>query len=206
VAVVVTLVIYVVASSITPDPASGLFGTSGTGTFPLKSDLSSGVLALAALQVYSALWLYGRLGRRRPAPPWLGRAHRATGALAIVVSLPIAYNCLRAYGFEHYDRRVLIHALAGCFLYGALAAKVVVVRSRRLPGWTLPVAGGTLVALVVVLWYSAALWYYNGYDSPGLSPAAPSSSYSYRQDIRQLSGRRVQANAVLATGRPRRAY
>lgn len=176
----VTLGIYVVASSITPDPTSGLFGTSGTGTFPLKSDLSSAVLALAALQVFTALWLYGKLRRRHATPPWLGRAHRVSGAAAIVLSLPIAYNCLVAYGFERYDRRVLVHALAGCFFYGAVAAKVLVVRSRRLPGWALPVAGGTLVALVFVLWYSAALWYYNGFDAPVLSPGVPSApSYGY---------------------------
>jgi len=38
-----------------------------------------------------------------------------------------------------------------------------VVRSERFPGWTLPLVGGTLVALVAVLWYTSALWYFNGY-------------------------------------------
>ena len=28
-----------------------------------------------------------------------------------------------------------------------------------------------MVTLVVVLWYSAALWYFNDFDSPGLSPS-----------------------------------
>jgi uncharacterized protein DUF6529 len=54
----------------------------------------------------------------------------------------------------------------GCFLYGAFAAKVLLVHSRRLPGWALPVAGGALVTAVVVLWYSAALWYFNGFQLP----------------------------------------
>jgi plastocyanin len=178
VGVLVALAIYIVASSITPDPRSGLFGTSGAGTFPLKSALSSGVLAFAAFQLYTALWIYGKINRKRTLPKRLGIVHRASGYSAIVLSLPIAYNCLLSYGFEHYDRRVLIHALAGCFFYGAFAAKIVLVRSKRLPGWTLPVAGGTLITIVALLWYSAALWYYNDFDSPGLSPGKPAASKS----------------------------
>jgi plastocyanin len=73
---------------------------------------------------------------------------------------------------------VLIHALAGCFFYGAFAAKIVIVRSKRLPGWALPVAGGTLITIVALLWYSAALWYYNDFNSPGLSPGKPAASKS----------------------------
>ncbi|MGW0592694.1 DUF6529 family protein [Streptosporangium sp. NPDC002607] len=29
---------------------------------------------------------------------------------------------------------------------------------RRLPTWALPLAGGTLVTLIAILWSSAALW------------------------------------------------
>jgi len=105
-------------------------------------------------------------------PPWLRPAHRISGYTAIVLSLPVAYHCLLAYGFRDFDRRTVVHSVAGCFFYGAFAAKVIVVRSRRLPGWALPVAGGTMLTLVVVLWYSAALWDFNDFDSPGLSPGA----------------------------------
>jgi plastocyanin len=59
------------------------------------------------------------------------------------------------------------------------AAKLIVVRSRRLPGWALPVAGGTMVTLVVVLWYSAALWYFNNFDPPGLSPSMSAARTAY---------------------------
>lgn len=52
-------------------------------------------------------------------------------------------------------------------IYGAIVAKLVAVRSR-LPGWALPVAGGTLVALVAVLWYTSALWYFNDYSLPSV--------------------------------------
>jgi hypothetical protein len=64
--------------------------------------------------------------------------------------------------------RVAVHSLAGCFLYGAFAAKVLLVHTGRLPGWVLPVAGGILAVAVAVLWSSSALWFYNGYQLPHL--------------------------------------
>lgn len=167
IALAVTAAVYLATQVITPDINTSLFGQSAADTFALKSWLANGVLALAAFQLYSALWIYGRMPWRKPG--WLGRAHRTSGYAAIVLSLPIGYHCLFAYGFRDFDRRTLIHSIAGCFFYGAFAAKVIIVRSRRFPGWALPVAGGTMVALVVVLWYSSALWYFNNFDSPGLS-------------------------------------
>jgi hypothetical protein len=79
-----------------------------------------------------------------------------------VVSLPIAYHCLFAYGFSSFDARVLVHSVAGCFFYGAIAAKITVVRSKGLAGWALPLAGGTLFSLVALLWYTSSFWYFNG--------------------------------------------
>jgi hypothetical protein len=64
------------------------------------------------------------------------------------------------------DARTLAHSLAGCFLYGAVAAKIAVVHSKRLPSWTLPLAGGSVVSLVVALWYTSAVWYFNGFQLP----------------------------------------
>jgi hypothetical protein len=52
--------------------------------------------------------------------------------------------------------------------YGAFTAKVLLVHSRRPPGWALPAAGGTLAVIVGVLWYTSALWYYNGDQLPHL--------------------------------------
>ena len=68
-----------------------------------------------------------------------------------------------------HEPRVAIHSIAGCFFYGAFAAKVLLVRHRRLPRWVLPVAGGTLAAVLGVLWYTSALWYYNGQQLPHIS-------------------------------------
>jgi uncharacterized protein DUF6529 len=161
----VSLAVFVWASSITPDYSATLFGQSAADTFPIKSWMATGVATLALFQLFSALWIYGRLGPARR-PRWLGTAHRLSGAAAIVISLPIARHCLLAYGFRNLDARTLIHSVAGCFFYGAVAAKLTVVRSRRLPGIALPIAGGTVVTLVAALWYTSALWYFNGFKLP----------------------------------------
>ena len=101
--------------------------------------------------------MYGRLGR--PAPAWVGPAHRSVGVLAVLVSLPVAYDCLLAFGIQTYEFRVLLHALLGCAVYGALVVKVFAVRSRTSPDWFLPVAGGILFALFVATVLTSAVWY-----------------------------------------------
>jgi hypothetical protein len=92
--------------------------------------------------------------------------HRLAGVTAILVSLPVAYHCMRAYGVQTFDARIAVHSIAGCFVYGAFVAKLTIVRSKRLPGWTLPLAGGLLVTTVAVLWYTSALWSYNDFSVP----------------------------------------
>jgi hypothetical protein len=47
----------------------------------------------------------------------------------------------------------------GCAVVGAAVVKVVAVRSRRAPGWFLPVAGGLLFALLVLVVLTSAGWY-----------------------------------------------
>jgi hypothetical protein len=162
--------LYVFGTQHAPDySGTALFGRTATDTLPLKSWLATGLLALAVVQLALALWMYGRLSGIRPARPPIPNVHRAVGIAALVVSLPIAYHCAFAYGVQtNVDSRVAVHSLAGCFLYGAFAAKVTIVRWRRFPGWTLPLAGGTLVVIVAVLWYTSALWYFNNYSLPSL--------------------------------------
>jgi hypothetical protein len=126
-------------------------------------------LALAGLQLGLALWMYGKLPRIRPPTARIGNVHRAVGVAAILLTLPIAYHCAVAYGVQtHIDTRVAVHSLAGCFFYGALAAKLLIVRSRRFPGCTLPLAGGTLITVVVLLWYTSALWYFDNFSLPSM--------------------------------------
>src|SRR6266446_1049328 len=157
--------LYVFGTQHTPDYSTTLFGQSAADTLPLKSWLATGLLALAAAQVVLALRIYGRLPRISVGGLGVANVHRAVGAAALLLTLPIAYHCAFAYGVKtNIDARIAVHSLAGCFLYGAVVAKLVIVRSRRLPGWLLPLAGGTVVVLVAVLWYTSAVWYFNDYS------------------------------------------
>ena len=136
------------------------FGFSDNLTF--KTWLASGVLVLAAGQLLTALWMYGRLPFVRRAPNRLPRVHRTLGVTAFLLTLPVAFCCLFAYGFAPapMTARTLTHSILGCLFYGAFAVKVMAVRSRRTPAWALPVVGGLLVALVVLLWMTSALWFF----------------------------------------------
>ncbi|KAB2973580.1 hypothetical protein F8R89_17145 [Streptomyces sp. SS1-1] len=167
--VAVGLGIWFVGRGVTPDPNSGLFGARYDDAMEFKARLGSALLGLALVQLLLAAWMYGVLPGSRPAPRAVPLAHRVTGLLAFLLSVPIAYHCLSAYGIETTSPRVAIHSVTGCVLYGAFAAKVVVVRSRRFPGWTLPLGGGLLFCAIALLWYTAALWQLNGFDSPGLT-------------------------------------
>ena len=131
-----------------------------SGTINMKVWLASAAIVLAIGQVTTALWLYGRLPGVRRVPRRLPTVHRALGVLTFLFTVPVAYACLWSLGFQHTDTRVLVHSIAGCFFFGAFAAKVVVVRSRSLPGAALPVAGGLLFSALVVIWLTSALWFF----------------------------------------------
>jgi hypothetical protein len=166
-AAAVAIGLYEFGTEHVPDYSTSLFGRSGPDTLSLKSWLATGVLALAVTQVALALWMYGRLPGVGLAPRPVNRVHRAVGIAAVLLTLPIAYHCAFAYGVQtHVDTRVAVHSIAGCFFYGAFVAKLVVVRSRRLPGYALPLAGGILVTVVAVLWYTSSLWFFNDFSLP----------------------------------------
>jgi hypothetical protein len=149
-------------------PASDLTITLGfTNTITMKVWLSTIVVAFACVQLFTALWIYGRLPLGT-APAWLGSVHRISGRLAFLVSLPVAYHCLYQLGFQHSSARVLFHSILGCAFYGAFVAKVLVVRSRNLPGAALPIAGGLTFAIIVGVWLLSGLWFidHSGFPSP----------------------------------------
>jgi hypothetical protein len=161
--------LYAFGTQHTPDYGISLFGRTGTDTLPLKSWLATALLGLAAAQLASALWIYGRLPGLHVGGRAVSRTHRAIGTIAILLTLPIAYHCALAYGVQtHVDTRIAVHSIVGCFLYGAIVAKLLIVRLDPLPHWILPLAGGTVVSLVAVLWYTSALWYFNDYSLPAL--------------------------------------
>jgi hypothetical protein len=145
-----------------------LHGTTTLG-YPTVQDMKTVVATvvgvLAVLQVITALWLYGKLGIRAPA--WLGTVHRTTGATALLLTLFVAYHCLWSLGLESgkladgqpVSTRTVVHGVLGCLVVGAAVVKIVAVRSRRAPGWFLPVAGGLLFTLLVLAILTSAVWY-----------------------------------------------
>jgi hypothetical protein len=155
-----------------------LNGTTTLGfhtVIQMKVVVSTVIGVLVVLQLIGALWMYGKLGIS--APSWVGRAHRASGTIAIVLAIFVAYHCLWALGLESgtledgekVATRTVVHGVLGCAVFGAVVVKVAAVRSRRAPGWFLPVAGGLLFALLVAAILTSAVWYIgaNGFPSSG---------------------------------------
>ena len=87
-------------------------------------------------------------------------------SVAFIITLPVAFSCIWALGFQTYSLRVVVHGLCGCLFYGAYAAKMLGLRLKGLPGWALPVLGGSVLALLVGLWLTAALWFFTRQGIP----------------------------------------
>jgi hypothetical protein len=125
---------------------------------PMKAWLTTAATALVIVQVLTAASMWGRLGRSTPT--WAAPVHRWSGTVAFVITMPVVFHCVWSLGFATDSPRTVIHSLTGCLFYGVFAAKMLSLRLRGLPGWTLPVLGGLLAVLLVVLWFTAALWYF----------------------------------------------
>jgi Family of unknown function (DUF6529) len=148
-------------------PSQHLVFTLGlSSTIAMKVWLATVVLAFSIAQVVTALLVYGKLPWR--APSWLGTVHRMSGRTAFLLSLPVAYHCLWSLGFQTTNTRVLVHSVLGCAFYGAFATKVTIVRSKSLPGWALPLAGGVVFSLLVLAWCFSALWFVQHQGFPSL--------------------------------------
>ena len=148
------------------DPTLDGTTTLGFSTvIDMKTVLSVVIGVLAVGQVVGALWLYGKLGIK--APSWLGTAHRISGAVALLLAVFVGYHCLWALGLEtgHFHdgtpvpTRTVVHGVLGCIVFGAVVVKIVAVRSRRAPGWFLPLAGGLLFAVLIAVVLTSAGWY-----------------------------------------------
>jgi Family of unknown function (DUF6529) len=139
---------------------SDLVTTVFSSTIAAKAWLATAVIVLALVQVTTAARIYGRLRFLPVRGRVVSTIHRWSGRSAFVVSLPVFFHCVTILGFQTPDARVAAHSVAGTFLYGVFAAKILIVRDRVLPGWVLPVAGVTLASVLVVLWTTSSLWYF----------------------------------------------
>lgn len=143
-------------------PANRPLVTFGfSGMLQMKAWLTTLATVFLLVQLTTALWMWGRLpGVRSAAPAWVVPVHRWSGTTAFVITVPVAFHCIWALGFASDDARVLVHSIVGCLFYGAYAAKMLALRARRLPGWALPVLGGSVLTGLLLLWLTAALWFF----------------------------------------------
>jgi len=141
-----------------------------SNTLSFKAWATTVVLALALFQFWSALRMWGKVSWPREMPSWWGDGHRLSGTLAFALSLPVAFHCLWALGFEpdFTELRRFTHSLLGCFFYGAFAAKVLIVRSHGAPSWALPVVGGVVFTVLVSIWLTSSLWFFTNFGFPAL--------------------------------------
>ncbi|SDB95054.1 hypothetical protein GA0111570_11165 [Raineyella antarctica] len=127
----------------------------------MKVTLASAAAVLGVVQIVTALRMYGRIGHG-PAPRAVATTHRISGVTAVLVSVPVAFHCLWSLGFGTYSARVLAHSLFGCAFYGVFVTKMLVLRSRRVPAWAVPLLGGALFTVIVVVWLTSAMWFLIG--------------------------------------------
>lgn len=153
------------------NPTTDATTTLGFDTvIAMKVVVSVAIGVLAVGQVIGALWIYGKLGIK--APSWIGTAHRVSGTIALLLVVFVGYHCIWVLGlqsgtvqndYETFEvgARTVIHGVLGCVVFGAVVVKVVAVRSKRAPGWFLPIAGGLLFAVLIAVILTSAGWYLN---------------------------------------------
>jgi hypothetical protein len=139
------------------DVMTSVFSTGIAG----KAWFASAALFFAVIQVLTGARIFGKLQRVvRIERPYVNRVHRWSGRLAILCTLPVAFHCIFILGFQTGSPRVLAHSILGTFVYGVLAVKLFFVHDSDHPRWTLPLVGGTLFTVLVLLWSTSSLWYF----------------------------------------------
>jgi Family of unknown function (DUF6529) len=132
-----------------------------TTTIAFKAWFATAAIVLVIVQVLSAARIYGKLKGVIPIPyPPIGIIHRWSGRLALLLTLPVAFHCIFILGFQTTDTRVVVHSIAGSFVYGVFAAKIFILKDGGYPRWLLPIAGGALFSVLATLWLTSSLWYF----------------------------------------------
>ena len=145
-----------------------------SSTLSFKVWFATFAVGCACIQMFTALRMYGKIHTPKEMPPWWGDLHRLSGTLAFGFSVPVAYHCLWSLGFAATgsdgtsSTRIVVHSFLGCVFYGIFTMKVLCVRTRGLPGWTLPVVGGITFAVLVLIWVTSSVWYWKNVGFPGL--------------------------------------
>lgn len=140
----------------------------GTGVAVNLAGFSSGAaakawLGSAALVLAIVQGVTGRMMMRGYADPATAVAHRWSGRVAVLVTVPVAVQCLYAFGWSGATTSALLHSALGCLFYGAFVTKMLLLRRPGVPGWLLAVAGGVLLAVLAGVWLTSALWFFTGH-------------------------------------------
>jgi hypothetical protein len=144
-------------------PRGRYFDLFFSDTIHMKAWLGSAALAAGVFQLFTAAWIYRKLPWRKP--HWVNTAHRWSGRLAFVLVLPVAYHCIFQLGFQTGTTRSHVHSLLGSAFFGAFAAKVTIVKLKRFPLPVLPIAGGFLFTVLLVVWWTSSLWFFRTIDA-----------------------------------------
>ncbi len=143
-----------------PGDGAALTTLGFSGMLQMKAWLTTAAAVLVVVQVLSALAMWGRLPGVDGSARWVSPVHRWTGTVAFLLTLPVMFHCVWSLGVTDDDARVVVHAVAGCLLYGVFAAKMLALRLPALPRGTVPLLGGLLAATLLVVWFSSALWFF----------------------------------------------
>jgi len=143
-----------------PGDGAALTTLGFSGMLQMKAWLSTAAAVLVVVQVLSALAMWGRLPGVPGSATWPAPVHRWTGTIAFLLTLPVMFHCVWSLGFATGDARTVVHSIAGCALYGVFAAKMLALRLPSLPRGAVPLLGALLVALILVVWFTSALWFF----------------------------------------------
>jgi len=142
---------------------------SAQAMLQFKSWFTTLAILFALAQLVSGLRLRDRIRFPRTVPLWYADFHRLCGTLALLCTIPVAYHCLWSLGFQSSmsNPRAVVHSLLGCFFYGAFVTKILAVRVDRLagwqvPGWLIPVMGGTVLVALTGVWLTSAGYFFAG--------------------------------------------
>lgn len=118
----------------------------------VKVVLATVVVALAVYQLVLAAVSYGKVRPRFLESGPATWAHRAAGDTILVLAVLVALACIGFYGWEEGGA----HAVLGCLVLGALAAKVLAVRIGGSSSPLLPWIGIALFGLFTATWLTSA--------------------------------------------------
>jgi len=125
----------------------------------VKAWLATATVLFGLVQLASSMIMYGRVVVRPPS--WVAGLHRWSGRIAVLLSVPVAVQCLYALGFESGSTRVWLHSILGCLFYGAFTTKMLSLSRPDTPRWAMPLLGGLVFAGLIGLWLTSALWLFS---------------------------------------------